>query len=72
MLTCVFFDVRVVSGRADLLDDAARRRPAAHARANRLFLAHMVGNALTHQPPLGLFGGISTHPPAASTRAAST
>ncbi len=59
MLTCVFFDVRVVSGKrsllADLRVDVLRR-----AKDNRLFLAHMVGNALKHQPPLGLFGGIST------------
>jgi CBS domain-containing protein len=29
-------------------------------RGNSLFLAHMAGNALQHQPPLGLFKGIST------------
>lgn len=59
MLTCVFFDVRVVSGQrkllADLRADVLRR-----AKDNSLFLAHMVGNALKHQPPLGLFGGLST------------
>jgi len=59
MLTCVFFDVRVVSGREDLLDglraDVLRR-----TRGNGLFLAHLVGNALSRQPPLGLFGGLST------------
>jgi len=59
MLTCVFFDVRVVFGREDLLDglraDVLRR-----TRGNGLFLAHMVVNALSRQPPLGLFGGLST------------
>jgi len=28
-------------------------------RGNSLFLAYMVGNALKHRPPLGLFGNIS-------------
>jgi hypothetical protein len=59
MLTCVFFDVRTVAGRADLLD-GLRRDVLQRTRDNKLFLAHMVGNALTHQPPLGLFGGLST------------
>ena len=57
MLTCVFFDVRTIAGQAALLDglraDVLRRTKDA-----KLFLAHMVGNALTHQPPLGLFGGL--------------
>jgi CBS domain-containing protein len=59
MLTCVFFDVRVVAGRPDLLD-TLRQRTLQRTRDNRLFLAHMVGNALTRQPPLGLFGGLTT------------
>ena len=62
MLTCVFFDVRVVAGRPDLLD-TLRHRTLQRTRDNRLFLAHMVGNALSRQPPLalfGLFGGLST------------
>jgi len=57
MLTCVFFDVRTVAGHAALLDglraDVLRRTKDA-----KLFLAHMVGNALTHQPPVGLMGGM--------------
>ena len=59
MLTCVFFDLRLIHGRAALLDDLRRevlRRP----RDNSIFLAYMVGNALKHRPPLTLFGGIST------------
>lgn len=59
MLTCVFFDVRTVAGRADLLD-GLRATVLKKTRDNRLFLAHMVGNALSRQPPLGLFGGLST------------
>ncbi len=59
MLTCVFFDVRVVDGRYDLLD-GLRADMLKRTRGNGLFLAHMVGNAMTRQPPLGLFGGLST------------
>lgn len=59
MLTCVFFDLRAIHGKAELLDqlrsDVLRR-----TQGNSLFLAHMVGNALAHQPPLGVFKGIST------------
>jgi CBS domain-containing protein len=58
MLTCVFFDVRVVAGQRELLD-TLRQRTLQRTRENSLFLAHMVGNALSHQPPLGLFGGLS-------------
>jgi CBS domain-containing protein len=58
MLTCVFFDVRVVAGRADLLE-GLRAPMLRRTRDARLFLALMVGNALQHVPPLGLFGGLS-------------
>ena len=59
MLTCVFFDLRLIHGRAELLDEL-RRDVLARTRDNSIFLAYMVGNALTHRPPLTLFGGIST------------
>lgn len=59
MLTCVFFDVRVVAGKAALLEDL-RADVLRRTKDSKLFLAHMVGNALSHQPPLGLFGGLST------------
>jgi CBS domain-containing protein len=59
MLTCVFFDMRMIYGRAALLDEL-RRDVLRRTRDNRIFLAYMVGNALTHRPPLTLFGGIST------------
>jgi CBS domain-containing protein len=58
MLTCVFFDLRTVHGKGALLDDL-RRDVLAQTKGNTLFLAHMVGNALQHQPPLGMFKGIS-------------
>ncbi len=59
MLTCVFFDLRAVHGNAALLDDL-RADVLARTKGNSIFLAFMVGNALTHQPPLGMFKGIST------------
>ena len=59
MLTCVFFDVRVIAGRAELLREL-RADVLPRAKARGRFLGHMVGNALKHQPPLSLFGGIST------------
>ena len=59
MLTCVFFDLRLVHGRASLLDEL-RSKVLESTRDRSLFLAHMVGNALKHRPPLTLFGGIST------------
>ncbi|MEW6693438.1 putative nucleotidyltransferase substrate binding domain protein [Tepidimonas thermarum] len=59
MLTCVFFDQRFVYGERALLEslraEVLRRTPG-----QRIFLAHMVSNALTHQPPLGWLGGIHT------------
>lgn len=58
MLTCVFFDLRAIHGRFELLD-ALRAEMLRRTRGNSLFLAHMVGNALKHRPPLGLFGNIS-------------
>ena len=59
MLTCVFFDLRLVYGRAALLDDV-RSDVLQRTQGNGIFLAYMVSNALGHQPPLGLFGNITT------------
>ncbi|HMN91627.1 MAG TPA: putative nucleotidyltransferase substrate binding domain-containing protein [Hydrogenophaga sp.] len=59
MLTCVFFDLRAVYGRSELLD-TLRAEVLQRTRGNSIFLAYMVGNALTHTPPLGMFKGIST------------
>jgi len=58
MLTCVFFDLRAIHGRAALLD-GLRDEVLQRTRGNSIFLAHMVGNALTHQPALGIFKGLS-------------
>ena len=58
MLTCVFFDLRAVHGQGELLE-SLRREVLERTRGNSLFLAHMVGNALKHRPPLGLFGTLA-------------
>jgi CBS domain-containing protein len=58
MLCSVFFDVRVVAGRRELLD-TLRAEVLTHTPRARLFLGHLVGNALSRQPPLGLFGGLA-------------
>jgi CBS domain-containing protein len=58
MLTCVFFDQRTVYGNADLLT-RLRADVLTKTKGNSLFLAHMVGNALKHSAPLGMFGNIT-------------
>ncbi len=58
MLTCVFFDLRAIHGQTELLD-TLRHEVLQRTQGNSLFLAYMVGNALKHRPPLGLFGQIS-------------
>lgn len=58
MLTCVFFDLRAIHGNTSLLHEL-RRDVLQRTRGNTLFLAHMAGLALTHQPPLGFFKGLS-------------
>lgn len=55
MLTCVFFDLRLIHGQAALLD-TLRHDLLQQTQGKSLFLAHMVSNALKHRPPLGLFG----------------
>lgn len=59
MLTCVFFDLRAIHGKSALLENL-RHDVLQRTRGNSIFLAFMVGNALQHQPPLGMFKGIST------------
>ena len=54
MLTSVFFDLRHVYGDVNLFREL-RQHVLEKTRGNRIFLAHMVGNALKHQPPLGFF-----------------
>lgn len=59
MLTCVFFDLRVVAGSGALVD-TLRREVLESTRSNGIFLAHMAANALSRGPPLGWFGRITT------------
>ncbi|WP_334135496.1 putative nucleotidyltransferase substrate binding domain-containing protein [Tepidimonas sp.] len=59
MLTCVFFDQRFVYGERALLD-TLRTEVLQRTPGQRIFLAHMVSNALSHQPPLGWLGGLHT------------
>jgi CBS domain-containing protein len=58
MLTCVFFDMRAVHGRSELLG-TLRRDVLERTRKQSIFLAYMVGNALSHQPPLGMFNQLT-------------
>lgn len=58
MLTCVFFDLRLVHGEAALVE-SLRSDFLARSRGNEIFLAHLIGNALTHRPALSLFGRLS-------------
>lgn len=54
MLSSIFFDLRPVYGTFSLfnqLQDTVLKQ----TKKNELFISHMVGNALTHQPPLGFF-----------------
>ncbi len=57
MHSSVFFDLRLVHGDALLLENLQREN-LEKSRANGIFLAHMVSNALTHRPPLGFFRNI--------------
>lgn len=59
MLTCVFFDLRAIHGNSAMLDKL-RQDVLQRTQGNSIFLAYMVGNALQHQPPLGMFKGLST------------
>lgn len=54
MLASVFFDMRPIAGDFSLFE-TLHADVLNHARGNGIFLAYMVQNALTHQPPLGLF-----------------
>jgi CBS domain-containing protein len=54
MLASIFFDLRPVYGDAALFEPL-QQQVLASSRENRIFIAHMVANALTHRPPLGFF-----------------
>ena len=54
MLSCIFFDLRPLYGDRSLFHELSEH-VLAKSKTNRIFLAFMTGNALTHQPPLGFF-----------------
>lgn len=57
MLSSVFFDLRAIHGNSALLEQL-RAEELSSAQGNRLFLGHMVGNALKQRPPLGWLGAV--------------
>ena len=59
MLASTMFDLRTVAGDPTLLDRLAEASLSA-ASGNSIFVAHMMANALTHAPPLGLLRGLAT------------
>ncbi len=54
MLSSIFFDLRPVYGKFSLLNEL-QHTVLDQTKKNEIFISHMVGNALTHQPPLGFF-----------------
>ncbi len=58
MLASVMFDLRPIAGEAGLFE-GLQAETLKKARANSIFIAHMVANSLTHQPPLSLFRGFA-------------
>ncbi|MDX2258988.1 MAG: DUF294 nucleotidyltransferase-like domain-containing protein [Hyphomicrobiaceae bacterium] len=58
MLASVMFDLRPIWG-AEGLFPPVQREALERAGDEPRFIAHMISNALTHRPPLGLFGMLS-------------
>ncbi|MCL5779118.1 DUF294 nucleotidyltransferase-like domain-containing protein [Limibaculum sp. FT325] len=58
MLASVMFDLRPIAGTRALFD-GLQAETLARARANSIFVAHMISNSLKHTPPLGLFRGFA-------------
>ena len=56
MLSCIFFDLRLIAGAADLWE-TLQATILEKTEQNRIFLAHMAANAMKHQPPIGFFRG---------------
>lgn len=54
MLSCIFFDLRLIAGSAALWE-ALQREILDKSRRNHIFLAHMASNAMQHEPPIGFF-----------------
>ncbi|SEN21512.1 CBS domain-containing protein [Pseudorhodobacter antarcticus] len=59
MLASVMFDLRPIGGAASLFRDL-QTEMLDMASKNSIFVAHMIGNSLTHSPPLGLLRGFAT------------
>ncbi|MEM8796451.1 MAG: DUF294 nucleotidyltransferase-like domain-containing protein [Pseudomonadota bacterium] len=59
MLASVMFDLRSIGGTHSLYDKL-QEETLAKASKNSIFVAHMVSNSVTHQPPLGLLRGFAT------------
>ncbi len=56
MLSCIFFDLRLIAGTAALWEEL-QRDILGQTEQNRIFLAHMAANAMKHEPPIGFFRG---------------
>lgn len=54
MLSSIFFDLRAIYGTSALFEEL-HEKVLQHTKTSEFFIAHMVSNALTHQPPLGFF-----------------
>lgn len=54
MLSSIFFDLRPVYGDTTLFDEL-QSKMLNKTKNSQLFISHMIGNALTHKPPLGFF-----------------
>lgn len=59
MLASTMFDLRPIRGETGLIDKL-QAVTFEKAKANSLFVAHIVSNALTHTPPLGFLGKFVT------------
>lgn len=59
MLASVMFDLRPIAGDSTLFDRLQSEGLAAAAK-NSIFVSHMIGNSLTHTPPLSLLRGFAT------------
>jgi CBS domain-containing protein len=59
MLASVMYDLRPIGGTPALYRDLQAETLEASSR-NSIFVAHMISNALKHQPPLGLLRGFAT------------
>ncbi|MEO1746604.1 MAG: putative nucleotidyltransferase substrate binding domain-containing protein [Pseudomonadota bacterium] len=58
MLASVMFDLRPIAGDESLFA-GLQAETLKKASADSIFRAHMTRNSLKHQPPLGLFGGLT-------------